>query len=235
MIRLYPHHVTQRRKSATVAVIVLIAAFCIAALSGCGRDEIHKWRQKMTVEVDTPDGVVTGSNVVEVTWILGAYRAADGSSSDLKARGEAIALEVRPDKLLFVSIASAAYIPSGLYHGLGRAMPTSAGAADILKQPIGQKTEIPRQLRPDLLSFDDLTNPSSIRLLEHDDLDGFFGEGVRLKSIKLELTDEPVSSSSVGTLLRWLPTNLESSICPQGDLVNPPLCRSFFQRDFRSN
>ena len=42
--------------------------FCFAAsvsLAGCG-DPTYKWYQKMTVEVDTPDGVKVGSSVVSV-------------------------------------------------------------------------------------------------------------------------------------------------------------------------
>jgi hypothetical protein len=214
-------------------VSFLVAIFCVAALSGCGRDEVYKWRQKMTVEVDTPNGVVTGSNVVEVTWIIGSFRPGDGPGVAFKVKGEAIALDIRPGQKLFVLISTAEYTASALYHGPTRGLGTPEGAADILKQPLNQPVELPVDSYPKLVVFQNIDDPKSIRVLKHDELAEEFGPGVAVRSVKFELTEAPVSPSQIGAVLNWLPSDSEASICPGEDPVNPPLCADFLERYFR--
>lgn len=65
-----------------------ILACVFFALGGCGVFGGSSYRYKMTVEVDTPQGVVTGSAVREITYTKG-IRLPDASGVSSKQRGEA--------------------------------------------------------------------------------------------------------------------------------------------------
>ena len=43
-----------------------IALALVVSLSGCNGQETYTWNQRMTVTVETPDGPVTGSSVIEI-------------------------------------------------------------------------------------------------------------------------------------------------------------------------
>ena len=48
----------------TGVLLRLLALLTALALSGCGQE--WSWRQKTVLEVETPDGVKTGSSVIRV-------------------------------------------------------------------------------------------------------------------------------------------------------------------------
>lgn len=73
-------------------------------LTACS--DVYSWRQKLTVTVLTPDGPVVAMSVTEVT-----YTETDGFLVFHEARGvrsrisgEAVVLEVAPDRYLFVML-----------------------------------------------------------------------------------------------------------------------------------
>ena len=91
--------------SATLLRIATLALASIA-LAGCA-DETPTYRYRLTVEVETPDGLETGSNVIEVGQRLvrpGSNPASRAIS--LRARGEAVAVDVAPDRTLFALLRS---------------------------------------------------------------------------------------------------------------------------------
>jgi hypothetical protein len=55
-----------------------------------------------------------------------------------------------------------------------------------------------------LVTFEDLTDPSSVLAVNPDDLSATFGDGISLKRITVELTDDPVTHGIVQRL-KWLP------------------------------
>lgn len=54
-----------------------------------------------------------------------------------------------------------------------------------------------------LVTFGDLTDPTSLERVEPDDLAASFGNSVRLKRITTQLTDEPVKAG-LKARLKWL-------------------------------
>ena len=78
-------------------VLTILAAL---ALTGCG--DTYEWNQKITVEVETPDGVKSGSSVQHIRWVAGAgYPGMDGPSADSKVTGEAVVVDLGGGKYLF--------------------------------------------------------------------------------------------------------------------------------------
>lgn len=80
----------ERRPLTGITVLIIALAVC-----GCG-SQADSYRQRITVEVDTPEGVMTGSSVSEVKW-----RYSSRGSSRASSRGEAVAVDLPGGRTLF--------------------------------------------------------------------------------------------------------------------------------------
>ena len=80
------------------AGLVAILAACLL-LAGCGRSDAYRY--KLTLSVDTPDGVKTGFSVVEMyawdVWVFGR-----GTMST--ARGEAVYVDLGPGRRPLIAV-----------------------------------------------------------------------------------------------------------------------------------
>ena len=65
---------------------------------------------------------------------------------------------------------------------------------------------------PLLVTFGDINDPASVKKVDPNDLAATFGPGYTLKSITLEITDEPVTTGKVEDVLGWVysPTILKN-------------------------
>jgi len=63
---------------------------------------------------------------------------------------------------------------------------------------------VPPKLYPLLVTFSDLNDPMSVKKVDPANLAETFGAGYNLKSITLEITDEPVTEGKVEKLLGWI-------------------------------
>ncbi len=63
---------------------------------------------------------------------------------------------------------------------------------------------VPQKLAPFLVTFADVNDPTSVKQVDPHDQAASFGEGYSLKSITLEITDEPVTRGRVEKVLGWL-------------------------------
>ena len=79
-------------------VLTTIAALALLGLTGCGKPEFPDYRYRLTVEVDTPQGLRTGSSVIEVHSVR-----EHGYMERLltTAKGEAVAVDLPGGKVLF--------------------------------------------------------------------------------------------------------------------------------------
>jgi len=158
----------------------------LALLSTC-RDE--SWRQKLTVTVTTPQGEVSAYSVTEITkkdnrhwWVL---PGASGVSSEV--RGEAVALEVLPGKWFFALLdgredgkGKVEYLVYPAF-ALDKALDANgsrsyeASMAKLHAQPYDTPAAIPLSDMPLLVTFDDISDPMSMKLVDPADLDAAFG------------------------------------------------------------
>ena len=63
--------------------------------------------------------------------------------------------------------------------------------------------DVPRKYWPVLVTFTDISDPTSVQLVDPDDLSAVFGEGFALRAVTLEITDAPVTSGVVEGVLGW--------------------------------
>lgn len=69
---------------------------------------------------------------------------------------------------------------------------------------LNERRPIPAQYLPQLVTFDDITKPETVKLVDPANLAATFGEGYVLKSMQLEITDQKVTEGEVEKVLGWL-------------------------------
>lgn len=214
-------------------VIGLIAGVATAVLTGCGLIGGKSYRFRMTLEVDTSDGLRTGSSVYEVTAQNHAKLLPDMRGRSRDVRGEAVAVDLPSGQTLFALlktmnragdddlaamsmatldpaykndwVESAARIAAG--DGIrspAEVPPTDSYDGYDKGHPI--KTQVSNY--PMLVTFTDISDPSSVKLVDPADLAASFGPGVKLKRITVEITDDPVTSG-IEKRLGWLTESLK--------------------------
>ncbi|NGM45754.1 hypothetical protein G5B31_09410 [Rhodobacter sp. SGA-6-6] len=165
-------------------------------LSAC--DERWGWRQKVTVTVETPEGERVGESV-----LAGSLRHSDSAIPEARGaffylRGEAVVVEVAPGRYLF-ALLNGMPTPFPVFFP-GEAPVEMAGRLEDLRE----SREVPPDLYPLLVTFDDVADPKTVRRVEPSDLVASFGPGVALTSVTLEITDEAVTEGRVEEVLGWI-------------------------------
>jgi len=220
-----------------VARILQAAWLALAALMlpGCAvaedvEDRAPDYRYRLTVEVETPEGLRTGSSVIQVEQSIGRTTM-DGFGEQvfLRIRGEAVAVDLPDGRTLYALLRS-----GGDVEWAARVIPFLSPAAED-ENPLDDllllegKKELPRKWSaqgpfnnvsayPMMVTFGDLTDPTSVTEVDPDDLAASFGAGVKLKRITVELTNDPVTTG-IAERLGWL----EEVGRARGSLIpNPP-------------
>ena len=218
-------------KSGTILSIIILATAAVVVLTMAKPDisgffeqkekVSGQWRYKMTVTVATPEGDVWGSAVREMGNATPRIDLPDvGNPADV--RGEAVVVDLRERGVLFALISHAsdlefynAFPVPGNPRGVGGS--SSMGIKYYSNLPVGTKAELPSDFPPaypKLVTFTDMSDPKSVALaqvwersedgtyfLAKDHMEEIFGDGVKLKSIVLEITDETTTRGEVDKYL----------------------------------
>jgi hypothetical protein len=170
-------------------VLGLLAGAATFVLSGCGFFGGNSYRFKMTVEVDTPQGMKSGSSVYAVM-----------GSSFTDVRGEALMVDLPDGKMLFALLRRAnatggndnlaqlsmrALDPA--YNGAAIESAKRIASSDGITSPGAARAED----NPLLVTFADINDPTSVTRVDPADLAASLGAG--LKRIMVEVTDEDVT------------------------------------------
>ena len=190
-------------------ILAIIAAFTLAS---CNPFRPHyTYRYRVTVEVETPQGVRSGSSV----WQTTAWEGSGIPDKALRSReaGEAVAVDL-PSGTLFALLRGADmdvdYV-SGVVEGHLRKHPSPQIAmgkdwAENRRRIANTKPAF--ELYPDefplLVRFLDSDDPASIQKLDPADLASGFGQGMRLRTIVISVTNDAVSPNTIRRRLKWL-------------------------------
>ena len=193
------------KKFLVVAAVVVVLVWIVVAQ---GR---YSWHQKLTITVETPAGEVSASSVSAVSWRKQWIRW-DGMGWSYDLTGEAVVVEVTPGRYLFALLQGAGtteYMGSVAAASIaGREGRVINGA--LFSEVQGKRNRaagvitVPEVQYPMMVTFGDIADPTSVKLVDPADLAASFGLGVRLKSVTLEVTDEPVTVGAVEAVLGWL-------------------------------
>lgn len=198
-------------------------------VAACGTKH-ESFRYRLTVEVETPQGLRTGSSVIEVDVSQtgeNAWATPEARGLRFKICGEAVAVDLPNGQVLFALLSGedspqrAAGLP---YAALDP--PDFEGEFDYIKKTRTlERTDglgvVPSNVYPMLVTFGDLADPASVERVDPADLAASVGEGVRLKRITVQMTDDPVTTG-IEKRLEWLP-EVSGSIAPIPVKSRPPL------------
>lgn len=163
----------------------------------------YEWRQKITVDVDTPQGPVSASSVAEIAWWGIPKILPDASPRDWSVKAEAVVLPLPNGRYLFALVGSAHLIARAVLFDPPYEGDPYLGPASRMRRFEGQVHDIQPENYPLLVTFDDVSDPMTVKRVDPDDLAASFGPGVTLKRITLEITDEPVTEGEVEDVLQW--------------------------------
>lgn len=201
-------------------------------LSGCvGLGYSDSYNYRLTVNIDTPEGLKSGSTVRKVSSrdnttqysLIAGMRG--GCHSELK--GEAVVVDLGTRGKVFALLDN-----SLSAHQIVQDSFPLEGGGPCLKNGIKYysnlkgKTEVPPFAHPMMVTFTDLSDPTSVKYVygieqlkdekgnfkgdaldkqvKEDNFAALFGEGVKLHSITIEMTDDAVTEG-IEEVLPWLP------------------------------
>lgn len=160
----------------------------------------YSWRQKLTVTVETPEGVVSGSAVTRIVANFGE-QLMSASEVNYGVTGEATVVEVASGRTLFALLGGS---EERFYRAVRAQLPTGKRGEWLALIPqIEGAVELQPGHYPLMVTFDDIADPKTVRRVDPDDLAASFGPGTRLTSVTLEITDEPVTEGKVEQVLGW--------------------------------
>jgi hypothetical protein len=173
----------------TLAIILGVVAALGAAFLWAFPTYSHRYR--LTVDVDTPEGVRSASSVIEVerkdeTWIL----IAQGRFVS-RVHGEAVFVDLGAGRNV---IALLAHGPNG--SNVGQRVSLAIEAYGFFKWDKDAWTgrakmqgpvELKAPLIPTFVTFSDLSDPKTARVVRPEEFEAVFGKGVRFKRAFIEM------------------------------------------------
>lgn len=199
---------TAQKASRFTGLALGAAALLLTACS----EQLPTYRYRLTVEVDTPEGLRTGSSVIEVRTREGAaFPGPEAASTHSRIRGEAVAVDLGPRGVLFALLTSPGRQTGagGYAWALLPNRPTSGRDADERREnyralhAVRGRVELLPDRYPMLVRFRDNSNPATVEELEPRAIGRAYGHGVRLRRITVEITDDEVTRS-IESRLPWL-------------------------------
>ncbi len=198
------------RRLSRMLILCLAALAVSALLAGCSLFADHaSMRFRMTVEVETPDGVRTGSSVMEVRSAKYVRLTSEERPGSIGLIGEAVVVDLADGPLFALLVNDdvpprlAFRVVAALDPRVNRQQSSVETVRRLGKAPGKVKAELPREHWPKMLRFSDLADPTSVALVDPDDLAATFGEGTALKRITVQITDEPLTTG-IEKRLGWL-------------------------------
>jgi hypothetical protein len=165
------------------------------------------------VEVETPEGIKTGSAVREVSASSGVKVFQEESGASVHVRGEAVVVDLGKRGALFALLRGKKlgddYGYGIVFNAFGyRAGSLTPEGIRYFSQKTGSVVLEPENY-PQLVRFRDLHDPMSVEEITVEttndnsakQLEEAFGSGVKIKQITLEMTKDDVTSE----IAKWLP------------------------------
>lgn len=196
-----------------VILVLIIGTVAIWAMNKTSEHELTL-RYKITVNVETPQGLKSGYAVREI--LIDTFNGYNPDKADFnaKVRGEAAVIDIDKNIKLF------ALIHPNSYTEMLYAFPIVEQTAPLSLEGM----EYYRNLKegasatlddtshwPRIVTFENLDSPSSIKMLlssERDnkkinDIEQYLGSGSKIKDINIEITNQPITFGKVKNQLKW--------------------------------
>lgn len=203
------------KKKVVVAVLIAILV-PVLALAGYFSNlyAYGVWRNEVTITVETPEGLKTGSAIRQGS----NFGIAKLIEQPAYYQGEAVVVDLGKRGVLYA-----------LRVGSPRRLESNTSTVPEIRQanrlPYGVKTTMIERDYPRMVAFKDPKDAKSVVLVKgwqydpkedkyyyEDNIEEFFGKGVRIKEVTAERTKKPLSKK-IGP---YLPDNYEEIRSPEG-------------------
>jgi len=208
---------------------------CAAALLLAGCIEKYAYQYRVTVEVETPQGLRSGSSIWETTAWEGS--GIPDTAIRTREKGEAVVVDL-PSGTLFALLRDPELgydYATGLVEGHLSMHPSpGVGMGKDWKENrrLIAKARPAFELYPDeyplLVRFLDPRDPASVEQVSPNVLAASFGEGVKLRRITVAVTGDKVEIGSIRDRLPWLSDDQNSDRRAKTD--HSPYDRSFLAK-----
>ena len=194
----------------------LLCGAGLVAMAGCSAFEPSETlRFRITVEIDTPLGVRSGSSV----WELTITDIAIGfTQSEDQFRGEAVAVKLPNEQTVFALLISEYGQQDYPKYLIREWLKTYPDYSDIDNKnflsafpnwtAVEASWEVPRKFDfdcetgpnckdggyPMFVTFKDINDPATVTKVDPDDFEASFGERYRLKSVTVTATNKPITT-----------------------------------------
>ena len=201
------------------AALRLVGVVCaVLALAGCGRSA--SFHYKLSLSLDTPDGVKSGYNVVEVRF--GEFKIPErGVGRGIS--GEGIYIDLGPGRRPLIALLTSTREPyqkpadirwsEGIpYHLFTKRCPAPKSYEDVFAavSDISACTTPFRLLTddlPDIVTFADVNDPRSVIKVDPKNLSATLGPGVSWRSMTSNGQTRRSRRGSKNTCRGWIPIN----------------------------
>lgn len=174
-----------------------LLALCAFALTACG-GPTFTYRYRLTVEVETPTGVKTGSSVIETTLQNNhgvTWAPMEARKFTSYVRGEAVFVDLGEGRHVIALLAMGKRLQGDpdfrkiVPGSLGVRWWDPAAVLPSLSDAAGRRAviEVPSELLPTLVTFRDLGDPATAEIIEPDTFDFVFGPGYDLRRVTVQL------------------------------------------------
>jgi hypothetical protein len=177
-------------------------------------------RFRLTIEVETPDGLKTGSSVIQTRfWASGCWLP-EACGLRTEAHGEAVFVDLGHGKNL---VAILGWGPTGvdqekLYELTRVALAPGRNVNWKDEHELKGKGDLPPAYVPTFVTFSDLNDPKTARVVRPDQFEQVFGPGVRFKRAWIETTNDPITRK-IEQILPWLRSQKGYLAGPRPDLT----------------
>jgi hypothetical protein len=155
----------------------------------------YTYRYRMTVEVPVDGQVKTGASVIEVR-VSKQPKIGSAPAQVSRVRGDAVFVDLGNGRNVIALLASG---PDGKdtdypYNIVPELFKLTLDDRDLVKLPtLSGSRDVPSNYLPTFVTFVDIGNSKSARLVKPNEFENVFGPGTRLGSVRVEMTTQPVT------------------------------------------
>ena len=161
------------------------------------------YRYKLTVEVETPEGIRSGNAVRQVSWTGGRRLTSELNTATMMHKGEAVIVDLPNGETLFALMSPDGQETPMLAFGSATQTRFSDRSVKVMVPFAPKEAKYGESGTPRFVRFRDINDPKTIEKVDLANLAVSFGEGYRLKRITAQIVEEPVTEL-VATKLPWL-------------------------------
>jgi hypothetical protein len=166
----------------------------------------YTYRYKMTVNVEADGKLYSGSSVIEVRLVKQMQLTTEMPPVATEVSGEAVFADLGGGRNVIALLASGNKAKNSEYpkYIVSEHFKLSYDDSDLVKFPrLRGRWELPSGELPTFVTFTDLADPKTARVVGLTEFEAVFGPDVHFKGVSVEMTSDPVTRGIEKNLKWW--------------------------------